>query len=117
MKMMTALLEYQAPGGMWRQLIDVESAWEETSSTAMFGYAMAVGVQEGILDPQVFGNCYNKAWLALTEKISPEGQAEGVCVGTGQSKQEEYYLNRPTVTGDFHGQAPILWLAYRLMLE
>jgi rhamnogalacturonyl hydrolase YesR len=116
-KMMASLLEFQAPGGMWRQLIDVESSWEESSCTGMFGYAIAVGVQEGILDPEKFSSSYQLAWMALTDRITPDGKLEGVCVGTGQSKQIDYYLNRPTVTGDFHGQAPVLWLAYRLMLE
>jgi rhamnogalacturonyl hydrolase YesR len=83
----------------------------------MFGYAIAVGVQEGLLDKQLFEPSYKKAWMALTGRIAADGKAEGVCVGTGQSKLIEYYLERPTVTGDFHGQAPILWLAYRLMLE
>ena len=46
-KMMNALLKYQAEDGMWRQLIDNENAWKETSSTAMFGYAFSVpGVLE-----------------------------------------------------------------------
>ncbi len=117
MKMMTSLLEFQAPNGMWRQLIDVETSWEESSCTGMFAYAMAVGVQEGILDKEQFGPSYREAWMALTDRITPEGKLEGVCMGTGQSRQIEYYLDRPTVTGDFHGQAPVLWLAYRLMLE
>jgi rhamnogalacturonyl hydrolase YesR len=117
LKMMNALLAYQSENGMWRQLIDVDSAWEETSCTAMFGYAIAVGVQEGLLDKQLFEPSYKKTWMALTGRIASDGKAEGVCVGTGQSKLMEYYLERPTVAGDFHGQAPILWLAYRLMLE
>jgi rhamnogalacturonyl hydrolase YesR len=116
-KMMDALLKHQSGSGMWRQLIDVDTAWEESSCTGMFGYAIAVGVQEGILDQQRFGPAYRKAWLALTSHISAQGKIEGVCVGTGQSDRMEYYLERPTVTGDFHGQAPVLWLAYRLLLE
>src|SRR6266536_3598043 len=35
-KMMTSLLRYQRPDGMWRQLIDHREAWPESSSTAMF---------------------------------------------------------------------------------
>jgi rhamnogalacturonyl hydrolase YesR/uncharacterized protein GlcG (DUF336 family) len=116
-KMMTSLLQFQSSSGMWRQLIDVETSWEESSCTGMFAYAMAVGVQEGILEREQFGATYRKAWLALTDRITPDGMLEGVCVGTGQSRQIDFYLARPTVTGDFHGQAPILWLAYRLMLE
>ncbi len=110
-KMMQALLKYQTPDGMWRQLIDVDSAWEETSCTGMFGYAIAVGVQRGILEASLYGPSYGKAWKALTAHLSKDGRLSGVCVGTGQSTRIEYYLNRPTVTGDFHGQAPILWMA------
>jgi unsaturated rhamnogalacturonyl hydrolase len=117
LKMMKALLQYQSESGMWRQLVNVESSWEESSCTGMFGYAIAVGVQEGILDQQQYRPSYQKAWKALTGHISEEGQINAVCMGTGQSDRMEYYLNRPAVTGDFHGQAPVLWLAYRLLQD
>ena len=42
--MMAALLKYQAKDGMWRQLIDHDEAWEESSSTAMFTFAMNLPV-------------------------------------------------------------------------
>ena len=48
--MMAALLRYQAKDGMWRQLIDHEEFWEESSSTGMFAYAMITGVKNGWLD-------------------------------------------------------------------
>jgi unsaturated rhamnogalacturonyl hydrolase len=115
-KMMQALLAYQAEDGMWRQLVDVEASWKETSSTAMFGYAMTLGVKKGILPAKEFGPAYQKAWLALTDYLSPEGKIRQVCVGTGQSQDQSFYLNRPTITGDFHGQAPLLWFAYALLL-
>jgi rhamnogalacturonyl hydrolase YesR len=116
-KMMTALLNYQSEDGMWRQLVDVDSSWRETSCTGMFGYAMVVGVQEGIIPEELFSPAYRKAWLALTEYISDDGRISNVCVGTGQGTDMDYYLNRPTVTGDFHGQAPVLWFAYRLLKQ
>lgn len=116
-KMMNSLLEYQAEDGMWRQLVDVDTAWKETSCTAMFAYAMAQGVKHQILPEKKFTPSYQKAWLALTGYINSEGKLSDVCVGTGQSKEIEFYLSRPTVTGDFHGQAPVLWLAYCLINE
>jgi len=116
-KMMYTLLKYQAKDGMWRQLIDVDTAWEETSSTGMFGYAMCVGVKKGILPKDIFQPAYEKAWLALTDYIDENGKISNVCVGTGQSTDIHYYLDRPTVTGDFHGQAPILWFAYALITD
>jgi len=116
-KMMNALLIYQADDGMWRQLIDKEEAWKETSSTAMFGYAFTVGVRKGLLPDSTFTPAYQKAWNALTRYIDEEGKLSDVCVGTGQSDDIQYYLDRPRTTGDLHGQAPVLWFAYSLLLN
>ena len=38
-----------------------------------------------------------------------------VCVGTGKENDLEFYLKRPRVDGDLHGQAPFLWLATELL--
>ncbi|WP_340114087.1 glycoside hydrolase family 88/105 protein [Maribellus mangrovi] len=114
-KMMAALLRYQAEDGMWRQLLDVESAWKETSCTGMFAYAMAVGLKTGILNDEAYQTACKKAWTTLTGYIGDDGKISDVCVGTGQSTDINYYLDRPTVSGDFHGQAPVLWLANELI--
>ena len=114
-KMMNALLNYQADDGMWRQLIDHPEAWKETSSTAMFGYAITVGVNKGILPREKFEPACRKAWLALTGYIGDDGKVSSVCIGTGQSKDVNYYLNRPRAVGDFHAQAPVLWFAWALL--
>jgi unsaturated rhamnogalacturonyl hydrolase len=109
--MMAALLSFQDEGGMWRQIIDDESAWFESSATAMFAYAMAVGLERGLLTDDRYASAVERAWAALTGRIDPDGNVRGVCVGTGKSADPDYYLARPRVTGDFHGQAPMLWLA------
>jgi unsaturated rhamnogalacturonyl hydrolase len=114
-KMMDALLEYQAENGMWRQLIDVDSAWYESSSTAMFGYALVIGVKCGILKEKKYTEAYQKAWLALTAYVDEKGRVHEVCAGTGQQNDIHYYLNRPRNIGDDHGQAPMLWLAWQLI--
>ena len=113
-KMMAALLAHQAPDGMWRQLIDHPEAWKETSGTAMFGYAMAVGVRRGLLTDSAYARADRKAWTALAAYVGPDGKLSNVCVGTGQSQDAAYYLARPTVTGDLHGQAALLWFASEL---
>jgi len=113
--MMLSLLNYQTKEGMWRQLIDNENSWPETSSTAMFGYAITIGVKKGLLDEKVFTKAYQKAWLALAGYVNAEGKLADICVGTGKSKDKEYYLNRPKVTGDLHGQAPLVWFAFSLL--
>ena len=52
--MMASLKKYQAPSGLWRQLVDNEKAWDETSCTGMFTYALIVGVKHGWLDASFF---------------------------------------------------------------
>jgi unsaturated rhamnogalacturonyl hydrolase len=116
-KMMHGLLRYQADDGMWRQLIDYPDSWKETSSTAMFGYAMTIGVKKGLLPEKEFKQAYQKAWLALTTYLNEHGELTEVCMGTGQSKDAQYYLDRGRSTGDLHGQAPMLWFAYSLMAK
>jgi unsaturated rhamnogalacturonyl hydrolase len=116
-KMMFALLQYQAPNGMWRQLIDKEESWEESSSTAMFGFAIKAGIDNGILAGENYTKAYQDAWMALTERIDENGKLVDICVGTGKSNDIQYYLDRPKITGDLHGQAPVLWFASSLLSE
>lgn len=115
--MMETLLAYQGDDGMWRQIIDNEAAWPESSSTAMFAYSMSVGLSKGLLSGAAYTNAVNRAWSALTGLLDDEGRLAEVCVGTGKSDDPDYYLARPRVTGDFHGQAPMLWLAVQLIKD
>jgi unsaturated rhamnogalacturonyl hydrolase len=114
-RMMAALLSHQADSGMWRQLIDKPESWEETSSTAMFTYAFVTGVKNGWLPEDTYGPAARKAWIALVGYLTPEGLLREVCVGTGKKNDLQHYLNRPRVTGDTHGQAPMLWSATALL--
>ena len=114
-KMMTGLLKYQSDNGMWRQLVDYQYAWAESSCTAMFAYAMAVGVRSGWLDEKEYGPAVIRAWNALAAHVDREGNVREICVGTGQKDDIEFYLKRPRVLGDFHGQAPVLWLTAQLL--
>jgi unsaturated rhamnogalacturonyl hydrolase len=108
--MMEALLKFQSDNGMWRQLVDYPYAWNESSCTAMFAYAMAVGVEKGWLKKSEYGPAVTDAWKALAAHVDREGSVREICVGTGQQDDIEFYLKRPRILGDFHGQAPVLWL-------
>jgi unsaturated rhamnogalacturonyl hydrolase len=113
--MMAALLAYQRSDGLWLQLIDHPEAWPETSGTAMFAFAMVTGVKNGWLDEKSYGPAARKAWLGLQGYVDQDANVQNVCEGTGKGRTVEYYLNRRRNTGDFHGQAPILWTASALM--
>jgi rhamnogalacturonyl hydrolase YesR len=114
-RMMAALLKYQGKDGMWRQLIDHPEAWPESSSTGMFTFAMITGVKLGLLDGKKYGPAARKAWLAVTGYIDQNSDVTSVCAGTNKKNDLDYYLTRPRRTGDFHGQAPILWAASALL--
>jgi rhamnogalacturonyl hydrolase YesR len=114
-KMMAALLKYQGADGMWRQLIDHEEAWPESSSSAMYTFALITGVKKGWLDAGSYGPAARKAWIAVAGYIDQNDDVTSVCEGTGKKNDLEYYLERKRRTGDFHGQAPILWAASALL--
>jgi rhamnogalacturonyl hydrolase YesR len=113
--MMSALLKYQGKDGMWRQLIDHDEAWPETSGSAMFTFAMITGVKNGWLDAAEYGPAARKAWIAVTGYIDQNGDTTSVCQGTAKENSLDYYLERRRKTGDYHGQAPILWSATALL--
>jgi unsaturated rhamnogalacturonyl hydrolase len=116
-KMMASLKNYQSPSGLWRQLVDDPQAWDESSCSGMFTYAMIVGVQHGWLDGAEYGPVARRGWIGLCGKINPDGNVRDVCVGTGQRDDTQYYLDRPRVTGDPHGEAPVLWCAWALLKQ
>lgn len=115
--MMAALLQNQDADGMWHQLIDGPDTWPETSGTAMFTFAFITGVKEGWLDAATYGPAVRKGWLALTGYLDTDANLREVCEGTGTSKDRQHYLDRQRITGDFHGQAPLLWCASAFLRE
>jgi unsaturated rhamnogalacturonyl hydrolase len=113
--MMASLLKYQGADGMWRELIDHPEAWPESSSTAMFTYAMISGVKHGWLPAATYGPAARKAWIGVAGYIDQNNDLTQVCEGTGKKADLQYYLERKRRTGDFHGQAPVLWAASALL--
>ncbi len=113
--MMAALLQYQGKDGMWRQLIDHDDAWPESSSSAMFTFAMITGVKNGWLDAITYGPAARKAWIAVTGYIDQNNDVTSVCEGTNKMNDANWYYQRKRRTGDFHGQAPVLWAASALL--
>jgi unsaturated rhamnogalacturonyl hydrolase len=114
-KMMNGLLQFQGKDGMWRELVDHDDAWPETSSTGMFTFAMITGVKNGWLDEKVYGPAARRAWLALVGYIDQNGDVTSVCESTDPENDVNFYLLRKRVTGDLHGEAPVLWAATALL--
>lgn len=89
-----ALERYQAPSGMWHTLIDDETSYLESSSTAGFCYGILKGIRKGYLD-RCYEACGKKALDALLTKISPEGELMEVSYGTNVGRTLEHYKEIP----------------------
>ncbi|HLJ79526.1 MAG TPA: glycoside hydrolase family 88 protein [Acidobacteriaceae bacterium] len=114
-KMMAELKRDQNADGTWRELIDHPESWEESSSTGMFTFAMIEGVRHGWLDEETYGPVARRAWIALAGFVDQNADVTNVCAGTNKKNSYEWYMDRPRRTGDFHGQAPVLWAARALL--
>lgn len=114
-KMMATLKEHQGKEGLWHQLIDGPDTWAETSSTAMFTYAMVVGVKNGWLKAKDYAPVARKGWLGLVSRINADDEVIDVCEGTNIKNDRNHYVNRKRIVGDLHAHAPLLWCATELV--
>jgi unsaturated rhamnogalacturonyl hydrolase len=111
LKMMEVLIQYQGKDGMWHQLLDDQESFAETSCTGMFLFSMATGLEKGWLSFDKYGDGVQNAWNALVGFVNEKGAVREVCVGTNAKNSKRHYLKRPRSTGNFHGQAAVLWAA------
>ncbi len=97
----------QAPSGLWHQLLDRPDSYEETSSSAMFVFAITRAINKGWLSRPTWAPIALRGWNGLTTQVNAIGQVEGTCIGTGLGWDDTFYLNRPTDVNAAHGYGPI----------
>ncbi|HTA95243.1 MAG TPA: glycoside hydrolase family 88 protein [Verrucomicrobiae bacterium] len=70
------ILSCQQPDGLWRaSLLDPDSfPIKETSGSGFFTYALAWGVNQGLLDRATFEPAVRKGWAALTGCVDADGK-------------------------------------------
>lgn len=75
-KMMRRLAGAQQDDGLWRPsvLAPESKPFKETSGTALISFAIASGINQGILDEDEFLPVLKKAWAALIDAIQPSGK-------------------------------------------
>ncbi|MGJ8641906.1 MAG: glycoside hydrolase family 88 protein [Luteolibacter sp.] len=88
--MIYQLLTHQNPDGLWRpSLLDSGDALGESSGSAFFVYAMAWGVNRGLLPAETFRPALMKGYVALTKNIQPSGMLGFVQqIGSAPDKRE-----------------------------
>jgi len=106
--------ETQGSIGLWHQLLDRTDSYLETSASAMFTFAIARGVNRGWL-PVSYGPVAQSGWRALEQRIRPDGQIEGICVGTTAAYDAAYYYHRPTDLRAMQGYGPVLMAGAEVM--
>lgn len=109
-----SLCRYQHPSGLWHQLIDKDNSYLETSSSAMFTFAIAKAVNKGWIDVR-YAYVAALGWDGVASRILADGTVDGICMGTGISPTMEYYYNRATPVSDIHGIGAILLAGTEMM--
>jgi rhamnogalacturonyl hydrolase YesR len=89
--MANRIAEFQGDDGLWRtSLLDPDDfKTSETSGSAFFTYAMAWGVNNGLLERAKFEPVAKKGWVGLTHAVTPEGKlgyVQAVAAAPGEVK-------------------------------
>jgi rhamnogalacturonyl hydrolase YesR len=79
-EMAAKIITLQQPDGLWRSsLLDPESyPLKETSGSGFYTFALAWGINHGLLDRATYEPVVRKGWTALVGCVTPEGKLEHV---------------------------------------
>jgi len=111
-----ALIKYQDYRGLWRQEIPEPLAWEETSGTGIFLYAIGAGIRLGLLDRETYFPVLKNGVEGLCKYcINPDYSIEKCCAGCccpgeGAMKGtvEAYLVHVMPRKDDGHGFGPVI---------
>ncbi len=109
------LAPYQAPNGLWHQLINRDETYLETSASAMYVYCIAHAINKGWIDRRAYIDIAKSGWRGILTQINRMGQVENTCVGTGFGWTNTFYANRPVSVYAAHGYGPVLLAAAEIM--
>jgi rhamnogalacturonyl hydrolase YesR len=110
------LAAHQSGAGFWHQLLDRPDSYLETSATAIYVYALARAINRGWIDAKAYAPAVLLGWNAVSTKVTPGGQVEGVCVGTGMGFDPVFYYHRPVNVYAAHGYGPVLLAGAEVLL-
>lgn len=118
------LIKYQTERGVWRQEIDCDYAWDESSATAFIAFGFGVGIRLGLLDKERFEPAFKRAVSAIATRFINDDFSTNMCCGgclcPGKDQNKgtvEAYLTEPYPTRDDpHSFGPLIFAmteAYR----
>lgn len=114
-KHVKGLAALQSKEGFWHQLLDRSDSYLETSATAIYTYCIAHAINEGWIEGITYGPVAHLGWEAVATKVTPKGEVEGTCVGTGMGFDPAFYYYRPVSAKAAHGYGPAIWAAAEMI--
>lgn len=102
------IADFQSKSGLWRQLLDKNDSYLESSASAIFIYCITKAINSGFISAVDYGPMVVLAWNALSKRIDNKGYIEGICVGTGMGFEPMFYYNRPVNVYAAHGYGPTI---------
>lgn len=104
-KMASRVIELQQADGLWRSdLNDPKNFPEaETSGSAFFVYALAWGINHGLLERQAYLPAVTRGWAALNRHVLPNG-----LIGAAQKTGDRPVPTRPDDVGPYATGAYLL---------
>jgi len=110
----------QDSSGLWHQVLNETSLWLETSSSAMFTYAISTGIVKGWLKDTDYGTTVDKAWKAIANQVLDDGTVQGICEGCGIQSDLAGYADKTTAystSGPGLGSVLRAAVAYQNLLD
>lgn len=104
-KMASRLIELQQADGLWRSDLNDPKGYPEaeTSGSAFFVYALAWGINHGLLDRATYQPAVTKGWAALNRHVLPNG-----LIGAAQKTGDRPVPTKPTDVGPYATGAYLL---------
>ncbi|WP_343685013.1 glycoside hydrolase family 88 protein [Asticcacaulis sp.] len=104
-KMASRLIELQQADGLWRSDLNDPKGYPEaeTSGSAFFVYALAWGINHGLLDRTTYQPAVAKGWAALNRHVLPNG-----LIGAAQKTGDRPVPTKDTDVGPYATGAYLL---------
>ncbi len=104
-----ACLRVRGPSGLWHQELTEHASYVETSGSGLILYAIGVGLERGLLPPDI-RSVFETGLRALLDYMTPAGDVFHTCRGClapGEGRMVDYMARAP-VRNDPHAFGPIL---------
>ncbi|MGA9347704.1 MAG: glycoside hydrolase family 88 protein, partial [Anaerolineae bacterium] len=109
-KQVEGLKPLQDASGLWHTVLTRPDSYLETSGSALIGYALRRGIQEGWLDKDAYAPTVQAAILGVWRQVLADGTVINVSGPTWPMLTEEEYNDRPHDSLQLYGQGVALLL-------